>query len=157
MDLLTALAIFAIIVGIAVPVLIAVVPPVLEWYYDRSGQPLHACVLRAIGLVNPASEALVRIRVKNRLRTTVPVQVSCTMGPGYQAVFEAPRATLFPSNHPAWTFDLPAHDLAEVELRMKARFAGRTWVAVNVTGVRFHSKWVNLDPVALEASYSISV
>ena len=116
--------------------------------------------VRAVGQftkVNPSSEAFVRFRVKNRLRYTLSIVMTYGRGPAYFTYFEEPRLTLFPQMTNAFAFDLPGHDLREVELRMRAKgVVGATSVQVSVIANGFRGKFDHMDSIPLEATQDVS-
>ena len=136
-------------------VLVAVLPQILDWYYEKVNRPLKVEVVRPISKVNPAFGGLLRFKVRNRIRSAVSVQVSPAhhvKWTGTEIVgllFDTPRVTIFPSNEQAWSFWLPGHDSREVEITWPVRSGilhGTEQISPVVFANRFHPQEIPLGP-----------
>lgn len=143
------------LIGAVLSVTIAILPQVLEWYYERTNRPLSVNVVGTILRVNQTQYGLIRMRVRNRTRSAVSVQVSpMTAGftPGVgptEGIFADPRVLIFPSNEHGGTFWLPGHDTREIALELPVRpgkYEGQESVRPIVIANRFVAQQVPIGP-----------
>lgn len=152
------------IVGAAISVSVAALPPIREWYYDTRNKPLKVEVERPVTKVNPSAGAQLKIIVHNRLRSAVCVQVSPATNVTVRTdsagkvevkgtVFDKPEPCVYPSMEKAWTFWLPGHDTREVILRLPVApglLHGRESVSPVVFASRFRVQEIRLGPFEFE-------
>jgi hypothetical protein len=143
------------VIGAGLSVAVAILPQVSEWYYERTNRPLAVKVVGTILRVNQTQYGLIRLRVRNRTRSAIWVQVS-PMTHGFtpevghtEGIFMDPRVLIFPSNEPGGTFWLPGHDSREVALELPARpgiFEGRESVRPVIIANRFVPQHIPVGP-----------
>ncbi|MFZ0892659.1 MAG: hypothetical protein WB778_08455 [Thermoplasmata archaeon] len=126
-DLVLVLEIAGIFGGI-LAVVIAVLPQLLEWYFDWSNQPLKVKVFGVYSNVNPSAVGRIEMRVYNRLRSAVHVEiwpldaVEDILADGVRSkLFERPKVRTFPIDGEGDFFLLPGHDSKQVVIEYPVR------------------------------------
>ncbi len=129
--------------GLLLTVTIAVVPQVYEWYWN-SRNPIKVTFLPIRTLIPLHEELIVRLRVRNRVRSAVTIQLGYMRYPGAADVLDMGTysARIYPSGEGAGYFSLPGKDAREIEMRWKPKASGSCTMAVDVAANRFETKWV---------------
>lgn len=158
-ELLVAL-VLAVVLAVIVGLLIHLAGGIRDWWIERWGRHVVIEPFSAITRVRPGGEVILRFRVRGKVHRSIPVQISYGDDPSYLAkhpellpwaVILEPAAFLIgagPST--SSTFTLAPMDTKDVEMRMRAKRAGRTAIFVSGTSRGFGAKWSVSPPYPVE-------
>jgi hypothetical protein len=145
---LTTLSIIISIAGITITACIAVMPQLMEWYYENTGRVFSVKVVSKIIKFSRFTEGNVRITIKNRIRSTVAIQIMYG-GKGLDQFLDV-KLSQYPSHEEGSHFDIYGHDKKQVEIRLKPLQMGKVNLEISVVSNRFKPYQKDLPPCPIE-------